>query len=429
MFRTYVKVLTKWIGIPLILVLIALILSAAYFFNSDISPRILSFNHSTKNVQSDHGVVRGTFNAQENYLSIVTVRFEKKQTFSGDSLFKIKNILDKKWYHVVTIAASQYSVIPFYAFGIPPITNSKNRTYQFEIQLLDNSPVKPTISLSNKYPVLISRYSFPNNILLESKSLMIEFIGKKLSYYAFKESSWKIFLVYSIPLILYVLYITLAYRVFSLEQIKLWRIRTSVLLNPYMLFIFLCIGIDIFIIRKYSDGVTVLFTFLWILGAVAYRLEARYSFGVALVFLLYCPFLLLANLEWVTEKSAVWTYIFLIVGTTQSLLELKIRKPSRLNNIFNMINSVISNITPLDLFLISLIKKLKRFATFSFQNFIKTLAIFILVIILFLIGFDLYLRAMNYRSRQMMNPSVQLIEPNSCIPWYKGSFVWRSVWR
>ena len=389
----------------------AIVLSLVYIFNSNIAPNIFSYRHNTNSVQNMGEVIKGEFTAQENYLGILSVRFENGMSLKGDSVFRIKNILDTYWSYEATISASQFNTLPFYDFGMPIIAKSKNQTYKFEIRLPASKTNSQHFMLSNKYPVLISQYQFPKNILLNNKSIFIEFIIKKLSYYIYGETAWKVFAVYSIPFFLYLLYLTIEQTIFIQDLLPKIKHLISFLINPYMCVIFLGIFIDIFIIRKYTDSTTILFTILWMLGATAYALESRISFGVALIFLIFCPFLLSANMDWVAEKSAVWSYMFLAVGTFQAMIELKAEQSPKLNGFLKVLSLILSFITHIDSFLIARAKEVKRFALFSKRNFAKVVIIFIIASILFFIGFDLYLKALSYRDRQMKNPSIPHIEP------------------
>jgi len=416
MFREYVKKFTKWIGVPVILISVALTVSIIFFFNSDINPNILSVNHFTNNIKNNNGGVSGTFTAQDNYLGIITVRFDKKEQLSGNSMFRIKNALDEDWYHEATVAAEQYYTIPQYSFGLPVIARSKNKTYQFEIQLLDNTTSSSGLSLSNKYPVLISHYAFPKNIFVENKMLLAQFIFKKISYYINQEFAWKVLAVYSIPLILYLLCLVFEHKLQSFEFIIEAKEKLSAILKPYILILFLSIFIDIFVIRKYSDSTTTLFTFLWILGVAAYRLESRYSYGVALIFLTFCPFLLSANMDWVAEKSAVWAYIFLVVGTVHGIIEMKAEQSPKLTHFLNFISRIFSFICHIDSFLLARAGEVKQFAIFSVRNFAKVITVFIIIITLLFFGFDAYLKYMSYLDRQLKNPGKPFIEPTLAYP-------------
>ena len=65
-------------AVPLALFLTAIILSIVYFLNSDINPNIISYDHSVANVVQSNGGVRGEFTASNNYLGLLTVRFDNK---------------------------------------------------------------------------------------------------------------------------------------------------------------------------------------------------------------------------------------------------------------------------------------------------------------------------------------------------------------
>ena len=62
-------------------------------------------------------------------------------------------------------------------------------------------------------------------------------------------------------------------------------------------------------------------TGLWILSVFHFKFEGRVSISLALGFLILCPFLLIFNKETIAEKSAVWAYMFLLVGVIQMIIE------------------------------------------------------------------------------------------------------------
>ena len=411
--RRSFKSAIKWVGAPLLLLLASISLSIVFFFNSDINPNIRSYNHESTSIRSNGGVIAGKIISNDNYLSLLTVRFANTEVLSGNSVFKIKNVSDQDWYQVATISASNYTVIPQYVFGFPTIMKSQDKTYEFEVRMIDDSS---GLKLSNKYPVLISQYQFPKNVLLENKGLLVEFIIKKLSYYIYGETAWKVFAIYSIPFFLYLFYISIVARFIPRAFIQKASSEFGFLFNPYMFIIFISIIVDIFVIRKYSDLTTSLFTFFWILGVSAYHLESRHSFGIALMFLIFFPFLLSANMDWVAEKSAVWAFMFLAVGTFQAILELKAGESRWLSRFLAIISKSLSFITHIDRFLSDRVRDVQRFALFSVRNFIKVLVAFIVITTLFIVGFDLYLKLMSYQDRQMKNPSTPFIEPKLVYP-------------
>ncbi|MEI6774568.1 MAG: hypothetical protein WCL18_07470 [bacterium] len=412
MFKTQLGRLTKWLFIPCMLLLGGLILSILYYFNSDINPTVLSFNHSSKDIHGSASSIKGRFTAQENYLGIVTVQLNDEKQFSGDSVFRIKNILDSDWTHIATVAASQYATLPLYPFGLPIIRNSKNQTYEFEVNILNTNSAIPRSMLGKSYPLLISQYAFPKEVLISNKMLLAEFIYKKILYNLADSDKRGVFIVYSLPIFFYLFFLLFEKKINSLELVMKMRSKLKFLLNPYIFMVFLGIFIDIFIIKKSSDSTISLFSFLWILGVAAYKLESRYSFGMALIFLTFCPFLLSANMDWIAEKSGIWAYMFLVVGTFQALVELKAESSPRLRGIIDWISRALSFITYLDSFLKTCAKRIKEFALFSVRNFVKVVVAFIVVTTLFLLGFDFYLRTMSYLTRQSMNPKIDVVEPS-----------------
>lgn len=92
---------------------------------------------------------------------------------------------------------------------------------------------------------------------------------------------------------------------------------------PIFIISLILIFIDIFFIPKSSDIFILFVLFFWTLFIIGFRVEARISFLFALVYLLICPVFLLLQKEAVAEKSAIWTYMMLVAGTVQSIIEMK----------------------------------------------------------------------------------------------------------
>lgn len=407
------KNVIRWVFVPIIFLLPAIFLPIIFFFNSDINPRVYSFNHAKSSMYAVKGGVGGVVQADDNYLSLLTVRFAHTEGLSGNSIFRIKNALDEDWCHTASISATNYTAIPQYVFGFPPIARSKGNTYAFEITMTDKSS---KLRLSDTYPVLISQYQYPKDILIQNKRLLATFIMKKLLYYSHGETAWKVFAVYSIPFFLYLFYISFAYRFIPNVFMEKAGRQLRLLANPYMAGIFFSLFLDIFVIRKYTDTTTTLITFLWILGVGAYRLESRHSFGVALLFLTFCPFLLSANMDWIAEKSAVWAYMFLAVGTVHAMFELKAEESPKVQKFFDFVSQAFSFITYFDSCINACAKKIKEFALFSVRNFVKVVVVFIVITALSLLGFDAYLKTMSYIDRQNKNPGAPHIEPTLVYP-------------
>ena len=97
--------------------------------------------------------------------------------------------------------------------------------------------------------------------------------------------------------------------------------------NKFLILIFCGLGVffDIFFLKFTSDFLIFFLTGLWILVVKLYKFEGRVSVGMALGFLVLCPFLLILKKEAIAEKAAIWTYMFLVVGVIQEIWLLRSR--------------------------------------------------------------------------------------------------------
>jgi len=97
--------------------------------------------------------------------------------------------------------------------------------------------------------------------------------------------------------------------------------------NKFLILIFCGVGIlfDIFFLKLTSDFLIFFLTGLWILAVKFYKFKGRVSVGVALGFLVLCPFLLILKKEAIAEKAAIWVYMFLVVGVIQEIWLLRSR--------------------------------------------------------------------------------------------------------
>lgn len=307
------------IVVGVLLFILSLGLSLVYFLNSDINPNIRSHNESSLDIIQKNNVISGKFKSSDNYLGIISVRFRNESINSEDSVFKIKNISDDNWHHIATISATQYYTQPFYSFGFPVIEKSKDKVYQFEIKLLSEGQ---GLSLSRQEPMLVSSYVYPRKILFKNPSLLMGFIRDKVSYFLHSQGMLRVFVIFNLPLFLYLFYNFLLHKFIPKKIKQKAKKLIKILTKPTILIILIAMMIDIFIIRKYSDNIIILLTSLWIMIVITYHLDIKITFGLALIFLSFCPFLSILPMNWIAEKSAVWAYILLVGGTFQSLFEI-----------------------------------------------------------------------------------------------------------
>jgi len=91
-------------------------------------------------------------------------------------------------------------------------------------------------------------------------------------------------------------------------------------------FFWLILGIfgillDIFVFKFTSDLLILFLTGLWILSVYHFKFKGETSISLALGSLILCPFLLISKRELMAEKSAIWAYMFLVVGVAEFFIE------------------------------------------------------------------------------------------------------------
>ncbi len=295
--------------IGIFLFMLGISLSLIYFLNSDFNLNILSSNEKIRNIRIKHNLMTGEFTSSNNYLGILVIRFINTSPSYGQITVRIKEN-HQDWYHTATIEELQYNGISEYEFGIPVITDSKGRTYQFEIK----SP-----SLYSIEPVMISKYVYPRKLLFSNAVILIDFVIKKELYFIKDFSSLPVFIVYELPLIGYILFLLFFRHLIPKKTENHLADLFKPIFKPLTIIAILGMLVNVFIIRQYSGIIDVILICFWIFGIITYKLEPRHSFLIALMFLIFCPFLLSANMIWVAEKSAILLTKLLVVGIIHTI--------------------------------------------------------------------------------------------------------------
>lgn len=101
------------------------------------------------------------------------------------------------------------------------------------------------------------------------------------------------------------------------------KVVMEILLTKITLFIITItvILIDIFVISFTSDIVIFILTAMWVWLVWVFKFEGRVSIVGALVFLSFCPFLIIFDEEPMAEKAAIWAYMFLVIGVLRMVWE------------------------------------------------------------------------------------------------------------
>lgn len=316
----------RWLVIPSIFLIFYIIFSL--LFNSYVNFTTLVQNYNQSNfIQIPKGkllqnnIVSGEFTASDNNLGIVSIGFlgsEKKVSYDDEDvlIFKIKEKGQNQLWYSGKFRSGAISGEPIYPFGFPVISKSKGKIYQFSIISLHGNK-QNAVSLSMHEPILTAWYVYPKHELLSNKKLLLIFLYKKLidsfTNLYFLNASF----TYSLPLVLYL---------FALIFITKMRIDrySFILVVPILIILSVIWNIDT------NSGLFFELIGFWIIILIAYDAESNISILFALFFFILAFLLVIFNNQNMAARFSNWTYVYLVIGTVQLLLEYKKHKQKKL---------------------------------------------------------------------------------------------------
>ena len=170
-------------------VLFFLFLIQRVYYFQDFSPTVIiesnKFESKTGSNLYQGNKINGEFNAKHNKLGIVSVNFDTHRNINIDYLqFSIKEKGQENWYYTNRYKVHQSQNNQYFPFGFPEIENSKNKTYQIEIESLYGSGNNSVIPSPNNEPFL-TKYNFPKKYLLANpKEIPIYLFSKIMSLFS-----------------------------------------------------------------------------------------------------------------------------------------------------------------------------------------------------------------------------------------------------
>jgi len=339
------------IGISLFFLWVGLTLWYIVIF--DQSALVLSYNHGEANFTSitherllEGEKLKGEFVGEDDNLGIVSVRFEKLPRIpyhQEDRLvFRIKEKGAEEWYYENVYMSGLTFDVPFLPFGFPPISDSKGKTYQFETESLEGNHVNGVI-LSDRNPILVSKYQKNKEVLLSNPPKLAEFLYKKImNSLSTVDVAYSSF-IFSLPLIFYLIwisplkkYLIIPLSTFMFVKSKLLGKKilgkkfkyfastiSSVILHWMITILVVSILIDILLLQIHNDLIYVSAVGLWLFLMYFYKKDCRASIVTGLGLLLIAPTAYeLQNIN-TAEKASAWAFMFFSAGVVQAIFSLR----------------------------------------------------------------------------------------------------------
>ncbi|MFA9289413.1 MAG: hypothetical protein ACEQSA_06070 [Weeksellaceae bacterium] len=337
--------LSKKLLIPLMLFTVGAVLIGQSVLESDYSFSTLSYNHSV-NITNNKPLLAGdtvqfSIQAKENNLGIVLIEFDAFNRFNKDTVqVKIKEKNAKTWHHSSKIPATHFTYLPLYPFGFPNIKDSQNQIYTVEIKSLEGA--KDNAIAISPNPTIQTKYHFSKEAITQDPQTFIWFGLKKVLntflYYDIFYSS----LVYMFPFLSYVGF-TSYFKKKLLKNINLFNetihkksviaqfhAHLKYIIETDIIFFLVLIFLEIFFIKNVQNPIYLLILSLWLLNLKKHHISVQTSFMMISVFLSFSLLLNIVAQPKFAEKTAIWSYLFIITLVTQLLVkQYDIRKLKR----------------------------------------------------------------------------------------------------
>ena len=412
------KIIAKNVYIASIITIVSIFFAFYSLFSSD--PRFFSIKELHRDL-----VINGELVSSYPNLGVITIHFERPNSKKGSFEFELKELGKKEPYYKAKYALQDVYYLPSFPFGFPPVADSKNKIFLIKL--------RPSILSTKKEGIVYEMlYSFDKKSLFQGKDT-IQFISGKITQY------WKD-LLYSNNIIFY-LTPTFFFLLFALvhliskDRVKNTEIyhQSRELIKPTFLALSFFIGYDILFIQKSNDLYMTIICIVWALLIFSYKYKSQKSFVVALFFLILCPLIIISDVKAVAEKAAIWAYMFMIMGTLHSLIEMEGEEYPNRFKFLGRIHYLLHYIADMDSQLMLWYKKItfkkqkpiqlkmnvKDFVFYILRE-IKEYVLFMLYVIIFTIVIlslvTIYTKVMSVRDRKLKNPTIQIIEPTLVYP-------------
>lgn len=161
-------------------------------------------------------IIKGTFTSQNENLGSVAMQFTTFGRINSDKLlFRLREENAKKWYYENSYSSSLIADNTFFPFGFVPISDSKDKTYEFEIQSLSGTKDN-SVGIKEENYMLITKYQYDKTYLFRHPLFFTKYIIEKLV---------ATFIFYNLLLYLALVYLVMG--IFKLLQKRIYVLKQS----------------------------------------------------------------------------------------------------------------------------------------------------------------------------------------------------------
>jgi len=178
--------MNKITQIKIFLLLCFSVVLAVFLYNETYITSLISYHGADSYISYTdnpltHGVIiRGNITAGYNNLGIISFHINTFNRLNNNTLvFRLKEQGNIDWFVVNSYVTDRFVSGESYPFGFPPITDSKGKTYEFELYSENGRPDN-SIGILPGYGGPASHYVFTRSELISDNQLGIQFIFEKI---------------------------------------------------------------------------------------------------------------------------------------------------------------------------------------------------------------------------------------------------------
>ncbi len=273
----------------------------------------------------------GQFSAHDDNLGIIQIPTKYLPlSLAGQTVFKLKSLSQNDWSFQGTYENKGILIYDSYPFGLPLITDSKKRTYQFEITSTNIDSTKNPDFSSNH--LFTEKYVFPHQSTKQYPLILI----KKISSAFSDESFWR-WDCLLVPTLLFAFLLLGIFtktirdnliKPFVLELLpSLFKKRpVLILISAVVLFFFYLSNLN-------SNLFFLLFLFTWSTLILCFKLKPDFSFKAAITVLLLIPVFIFLGHDKLSEEIAVFVWAFFIIGVGHYLVDYYFSKQAKIRSL------------------------------------------------------------------------------------------------
>lgn len=307
------------------IILVAFWFFASLLFSNQTSFSVLDYAHQKGVIKKspDGKILKGqkitgSFTAKENNLGIVKVRFNNfvQQDYDAEDVlaFKIKEKGRKSWLFENTYRSGVLQNGLLLAFGFPPIHNSFGKEYDFEIESLYGNG-ENSVEFISRSNTIFSSYQYDKASILRDSNSFTTFLWKKVKSSFTNRDFFLSSIIFILPAFYYVIFL-------SIIKFKK-RLGEK---NALVAVVLVLILFDIIFFKIEYLGIILGLMGLWIILIWFFKITAKSTFIITFILIYVWVFCVYFQIPLNFNKMNIWTFAFLLTGSTQLIFEDKVSR-------------------------------------------------------------------------------------------------------